>query len=79
MDYECLTFCSMYLGGVETRFNRWDKNIVGGNEHLTRDKFSIFSQEVRPLGAEAGYDLLGAEFRKVRWYVLKIARRLMHT
>lgn len=68
VDYECLTFCSMYLGGVETRFNRGDKNIVGRTEHS--DKFSIFSQDVRPLGAEAGYDLFGAEFKKARWYVL---------
>jgi hypothetical protein len=68
VDYECLTFCSMYLGGVETRFNRGDRNIVGRTEHS--DKFSIFSQDVRPLGAEAGYDLFGAEFKKARWYVL---------
>ena len=70
VDYEFLTFCSLYLGGVVTRFNRGDRNIVGRNEHLTCDKFSSFSHDVTPLGAEAGYDLLGAEFRKTRWYVL---------
>ena len=28
---ECMTFCSRYLGGIETRFNRVGRNFDGGN------------------------------------------------
>lgn len=60
----------MCLGGVETHFNKGERNIVGQNENLTHDNFSIFSQDVKPQGAQVGYDLMEAEFKNVRWYVL---------
>ncbi|XP_042988830.1 uncharacterized protein LOC122316370 [Carya illinoinensis] len=46
---ECLTFCSMYLKDVETKFNRPDRNI-DGVEDETLDRFTIFNQKLRPLG-----------------------------
>ncbi|XP_042964577.1 uncharacterized protein LOC122298784 [Carya illinoinensis] len=46
---ECLTFCSMYLKDVETKFNRPDRNI-DGVEDETVDGFTIFNQKLRPLG-----------------------------
>ncbi|XP_042980097.1 uncharacterized protein LOC122310279 [Carya illinoinensis] len=53
---ECLTFCSMYLQDVETKFNRVDRNIDGGGED-TIDGFSIFNQHVRPLGISSNVKL----------------------
>ncbi|XP_042962594.1 uncharacterized protein LOC122296863 [Carya illinoinensis] len=46
---ECLTFCSMYLQDVETKFNRADRNIDSVEEE-TIDGFKIFNQKLRPLG-----------------------------
>ena len=44
---ECLTFCSMYLQNIETKFNRADRNI-DADEEETIDGFRIFNQKVRP-------------------------------
>jgi hypothetical protein len=46
---ECVTFCSMYLDNIETRFNRTDRNAdrEWGNQAPT---LSIFKQTVRPIG-----------------------------
>lgn len=52
---ECLTFCSMYLHGVETKFNKVDRNYDGSNSQETQG-FSIFSHNCQPLGkGEYGY------------------------
>ncbi|XP_028125834.1 uncharacterized protein LOC114322669 isoform X3 [Camellia sinensis] len=45
---ECLTFCSRYMEGVETRFNQMSQNYdEGGNG---TEGLSIFSMPGRPLG-----------------------------
>ena len=46
---ECVTFCSMYLDDIKTRFNHTDRNVDhewGDNELM----LSIFKQTVRPIG-----------------------------
>ncbi|KAL5714361.1 hypothetical protein ACHQM5_016334 [Ranunculus cassubicifolius] len=69
IDNECLTFCSMYLEGIETRFNRKDRNFDGdiGGEHTGLD---VFTQNVRPLGASKNCEMSLEEFRKAEFYVL---------
>ncbi|XP_065872300.1 uncharacterized protein [Euphorbia lathyris] len=64
---ECLTFCSMYLNGIETRFNRDDRNNDMGND----DSLSIFSQHCRPFGATKFIDLSEEEYNFVQWFVLQ--------
>ncbi|XP_042950146.1 uncharacterized protein LOC122282038 [Carya illinoinensis] len=66
---ECLTFCSMYLQDVETKFTRVDRNIDGGGED-TIDGFSIFNQHVRPLGVASNVKLDDKLLSSARWYIL---------
>ncbi|XP_042983672.1 uncharacterized protein LOC122313038 isoform X1 [Carya illinoinensis] len=66
---ECLTFCSMYLQDVETRFNRADRNI-DADEEATIDGFKIFNQKVRPLGIASNVQLEDKLFKAAIWYVL---------
>lgn len=66
---ECLTFCSMYLQDVETKFNRADRN-VDADEEETIDGFKIFNQKVRPLGAASNVQLEQKLFTAAIWYVL---------
>lgn len=44
---ECTTFCSMYLDGLETVFNREERNDDGGERGPGLD---VFTQSVRPFG-----------------------------
>lgn len=46
---ESLTFCSMYFEGIDTRFNRNDRNWVE-NESAATDKISVFKNVFRPIG-----------------------------
>jgi len=71
---EWLTFCSLYLRGVETRFNRQERNADLATPPPR--ELSVFSQNVRPLGAQTGYDLIDGELGKVRWYVLNNCREI---
>lgn len=63
---ECLTFCSMYLEGVETCFNREERNI---DMEIDR-QLSIFSQKTRPFGAAKYEELTSHELDMARWYIL---------
>ncbi|RVW42210.1 hypothetical protein CK203_108057 [Vitis vinifera] len=47
---EALMFCSMYLTGIETRFNRSERN-EDRFEDRVQGCLSIFSQQARPLGS----------------------------
>ena len=47
---EALTFYSMYLTGIETRFNRDERN-EDRFEHRVQGCLSIFSQQARLLGS----------------------------
>ena len=44
---EALTFCSMYLGGIETKFNRPERNDDRG-KNRQECVLSVFSQNARP-------------------------------
>lgn len=74
-DKECMTFCSMYLRGIETRFNQQERNYDGCQAELGGE-FSVFTQKARPLGAST-YDMLStSDFKKVQWYVLNNCREI---
>lgn len=47
---ECLTFCSMWMRGIEMRWNCEERNADGYLEE-TQKGLDVFSQQVRPLGA----------------------------
>jgi hypothetical protein len=64
---ECLTFCSRYLDGVETRFNREPRNIVFSNEEAYG--VDVFGHRVHFMSApELVYD--EDCFDQMVWYVL---------
>ncbi|KAL3839108.1 hypothetical protein ACJIZ3_023699 [Penstemon smallii] len=46
---ECLTFMSMYLHGIETKFNRTERNYDGVQDHQEYE-LTVFALKVRPLG-----------------------------
>nr|GMC53138.1 uncharacterized protein LOC109169448 [Ipomoea batatas] len=64
---ECLTFLSLYLNGVETRFNKPDRN---NDRQETHDGLSIFSHKVRPFGGWKYEKLTKEELNKIEWFVL---------
>ncbi|KAL3639371.1 THO complex subunit 7 [Castilleja foliolosa] len=64
---ECLTFCSMYLKGIETRFKRDDRN----NDMEFDDSLSIFAQKCRPVGATTFVNLYAEDFKSITWFVLQ--------
>lgn len=67
---ECLTFCSMYLHGIETKFNRVERNYDGSNRQMHQG-LSLFSKNCRPLGkGEYGY-IDDKAWEQARIYVLK--------
>ncbi|OIT21757.1 hypothetical protein A4A49_64625 [Nicotiana attenuata] len=53
---KCLTFCSMYLTGIEIRFNREDRN-DDGSSNKDEVVLDIFSKSVRPFG-DGNYDTI---------------------
>ncbi|KAF5480681.1 hypothetical protein F2P56_001412 [Juglans regia] len=59
----------MYFQDVETKLNKVDRNIDGGEED-TIDGFSIFNQHVCPLGIASNVKLDDKLFILARWYVL---------
>ncbi|KAL3654668.1 hypothetical protein CASFOL_001403 [Castilleja foliolosa] len=64
---ECLIFCSMYLKGIETKFNRDDRN----NDIEFDDSLSIFEQKCRPVGATTLVNLSPEDFKSITWFVLQ--------
>ncbi|CAM8932248.1 unnamed protein product [Rhodiola kirilowii] len=67
---ECLTFCSRYLNGVETLFNREERNFDGPVTEQ-KEKFSIFQIHGRPLGASNARVLTEEELHLAHFYVLE--------
>ncbi|CAH9127368.1 unnamed protein product [Cuscuta epithymum] len=57
----------MYLRGVETRFNRDDRN----NDISSDDALSIFSQNCRPFGAATYAELSKDELTATQWFVFQ--------
>jgi len=66
---ECLTFCSMWMRGIETRWNREERNTDSCLEEAHKG-LDVFSQRVRPLGAGKYVTLEDDIFEKAQWYVL---------
>jgi len=66
---ECLTFCSMYLRGIETKWTREERNSDGWQVEKSKG-LSMFSQRVRPLGAAKFIKPEDKVLSKARWYVL---------
>ncbi|KAL3644293.1 hypothetical protein CASFOL_012225 [Castilleja foliolosa] len=64
---ECLTFCSMYLKGIENRFNRDDRN----NDIELEDSLPIFSQKCRPVGSTTYLNLSVEELKPLTWFVFQ--------
>ncbi|GJX65684.1 acidic leucine-rich nuclear phosphoprotein 32 family member A [Tanacetum coccineum] len=64
---EALTFCSHYLKGVETRFNRPDRNGFGLNP---TDTFQVFQSICEPVGKEVYTTMDTKVMQKVVWFIL---------
>ncbi|KAM3375774.1 hypothetical protein P3S68_014488 [Capsicum galapagoense] len=66
---ECLTFCSMYLDDIETKFNRKDTN-DDGSGNSDGPILEIFSKSIRPY-KDGDYDAIPKkDFDMAQWYVL---------
>ncbi|KAH0776488.1 hypothetical protein KY290_007899 [Solanum tuberosum] len=66
---ECLTFCSMYLTDIETRFNREHRN-YDGSSSKGEDFLDLFSKSSRPY-SDGIYDVIPKkDFDMARWYLL---------
>ena len=63
---ESLSFCSLYLDSIETKFNCVERNDDGGQRV---GGLSVFSQNVRPFG-KAQIELSQQEIDIAHWYVL---------
>lgn len=59
----------MYLQGIETRFNREDRNFDGDNEGQNNG-LEVFTQNVRPFSASQYSEMSLKDFRKAAFYVL---------
>ncbi|PON32187.1 hypothetical protein PanWU01x14_363480, partial [Parasponia andersonii] len=66
---EALTFCSMYLRGVETRFNRLEHNEIvvdARPNHI----LSVLKSAGHPLGKKDIIILNPSDRLKIEWYVM---------
>lgn len=67
---ESLTFLSMYLPTVETRFNHPERNYDGSNEQENAG-LSIFSMKTRPFGQVKDKASLSVEeLDMAHWFIL---------
>ena len=73
---ELLTFCSMYLRGIETKFNRDERNDDGSRSSQNVKRMSIFSQKVRPFGATHFIQYSQQDINAAHWYVLNNCEEL---
>ncbi|XP_062113418.1 uncharacterized protein LOC133824536 [Humulus lupulus] len=66
---EALNFCSMYLHGMETCFNRSERNpdYLGIRKQST---LSIFNMPTRPFGRQSSITLTQDQRTQVQWYIL---------
>ncbi|GJZ95969.1 hypothetical protein Tco_0668303 [Tanacetum coccineum] len=64
---EALKFCSQYILGVETKFNRPDCN--QDYPHST-SQFQVFRSLCRMIGKQSFIQLDSQEMKKVIWYIL---------
>uniref|UniRef100_J3N128 DUF4218 domain-containing protein n=1 Tax=Oryza brachyantha TaxID=4533 RepID=J3N128_ORYBR len=71
---ECSTFCSMYLHGIETRFNREERNFDGERPPLGR--YSVFSTRSRVFGHKDSVILKQDQYDSLCRYVLNNCEEL---
>ncbi|XP_023743615.2 uncharacterized protein LOC111891789 [Lactuca sativa] len=64
---EALTFCSMYLEGMQTKFNRADRNDDPG---LPKRQFSVFSSQCRTMSAKKIAELCNEAKKSLHWFVV---------
>jgi len=68
---ECLTFCSRYLHGIDTRFNQLERNYDGGPVNFDGGP-SIFAEMGRPIKRGCKTRRLSPdEFHRAHMYVLR--------
>ncbi len=67
---ECVTFCSLYLHGVETRINRPKRNDADENG-TDSAQLQIFARVGRPLLGNKYCEMEPIELEKAGIYVLK--------
>ena len=73
---ECLTFCSMYVGGIETVFNREERNV---DVSVHESGFEVFAQNVRPFGLITRVSIVSQKEREMaHWFVLNNSLELDH-
>ncbi|KAH7560845.1 hypothetical protein JRO89_XS10G0124800 [Xanthoceras sorbifolium] len=72
-DHECLSFCSMYFRGIETRFNQPERNYYGDQANQMKH-LSIFKPTVRLLGAAIQDELTLSDWAKIREYRVELER-----
>lgn len=65
---EYLTFCSLYLHGVETKYNRDQRN-CDGEEHINAT-ISAFSSKIRTFGETNFVQMTSEEYNALHWFVL---------
>nr|XP_015891844.2 uncharacterized protein LOC107426236 [Ziziphus jujuba var. spinosa] len=65
---EAITYCSIYLHGIETRFNRPERNKDGENQIAST--LSVFTQPVNLLGKPQFVELKDDDYKKAHWYIL---------
>ncbi|CAI9265521.1 unnamed protein product [Lactuca saligna] len=64
---EALTFCYMYLEGMQTKFNRVDRNEDPG---LPKRQFNVFSSQYRPMSTKKLAELCKDAKKSLHWFVL---------
>ena len=65
---EALTFCSMYFEGVETKFNRPDRN--ADNTTSTQPQLLVFQFQGRPYGKKNSIFMEPDVRQAAEWYIL---------
>lgn len=65
---DALTFCSMYLSGIETIFNRLERNCVE-EVAVVREKLFVFQTRYRPIGKMTPITLDETLQNKAKWYI----------
>ena len=65
---EALTFYSMYLSGIETRFNRVERNWIEAEDNNIK-KISVFNNQYRPIRKMTPITLENHLRNKAEWYI----------
>ncbi|XP_012847795.1 PREDICTED: uncharacterized protein LOC105967723 [Erythranthe guttata] len=65
---ECLSFCSLYLHDIETKYNRDQRN-YDGEEHPNAT-LSVFRSKIRTFGEAEFVQLTPQQYSSLHWFVL---------